>query len=784
MLLHSIRTKILLSFFLLITFISIALLYSQYYFSKKTAYETTENTFLLIANNIASKQNDTKVSLERMIHTTLQNPNIYKPITENIYHPFLTHLIYLINNDNSIYAIYFTQNKNKMYELINITHFAELFRQLHAPNKTKWVVLIYKDDTVQYTFLDQQQHILSTYTSNEKYNIEQRPWYTTALNSNKIVCTSPYVFHQLQKTGFTYSIALKNHKSVFAIDYTLEDLQKYLQKQKLNKASEIFIFNAKGDILSSSNTQTQEHQKSVDSEFLKLFSLNNEKKVLTYSDNNRNYYTIYKKIANNLYLGMKFPLKVLIAPHLKNLLYSFGIALIFIFLALLYIYYATKKIVSPIEALIQQNKKIKKRDFGNVGLIQTDIVEFNDLSHSLVDMAHSISAYQKAQKELLDSIVKLIAEAIDSKSSYTGGHCERVPLLATMLLEAANSSKDETFKNFQFKDKDSLEAFRLGAWLHDCGKVTTPEYVVDKATKLETIYNRIHEIRTRFELLWRDAEIKYFKALLADKNKECAHQKLQKEQDRLKKDFNFIAQINLGGEYMTEEAQTRIRAIGSQEWLRHLDDRLGLSDAELQRYDTKYVQEFPIKEQLLSDKKEHIILRENFDYKSYKDEGFKEEVPKYLYNHGEIYNLCIEKGTLSAEERYKINEHVIMSIKMLEKIPFPQHLKKVPEYAGTHHETLIGTGYPRKLSANQLSIPSRIMAIADIFEALTASDRPYKKAKTLSQALKIMSYMVIEQHIDAELFKLFLESGIYLEYAKKFLKKEQLDKIDIKKYLS
>ena len=164
--------------------------------------------------------------------------------------------------------------------------------------------------------------------------------------------------------------------------------------------------------------------------------------------------------------------------------------------------------------------------------------------------------------------------------------------------------------------------------------------------------------------------------------------------------------------------------------------------------------------------------------------GFKEEVPKYLYNYGELYNLCLEEGTLTTEERFKIDEHVIMSIKMLEQIPFPEELNRIPEYAGTHHETMIGTGYPKQLTKEQLSIPSRVMAIADIFEALTASDRPYKQAKTLSQALKIMSFMVKDQHIDGDLFNLFLRSNIYMEYAKTSLKPEQIDKVNIDDFLS
>jgi len=248
-------------------------------------------------------------------------------------------------------------------------------------------------------------------------------------------------------------------------------------------------------------------------------------------------------------------------------------------------------------------------------------------------------------------------------------------------------------------------------------------------------------------------------------------------------DFEFIASANIGGEYMSPDKQERVRTIANQEWTRNFDDSLGLGEVEILRYDKENAPVLPAREKLLSDKTQHIIKRENFDYEGYERDGFKEEVPENLYNYGEVYNLCIDKGTLSAEERYKINEHVILTIKMLEKIPFPSQMTKIPEYAGTHHETLTGSGYPRKLSAEDLSIPARIMALADVFEALTASDRPYKKAKTLSASVKILSFMVKDKHIDEDVFKLFLRSDLHNVYAKRYLKPEQIDEVDIEQYL-
>ena len=252
---------------------------------------------------------------------------------------------------------------------------------------------------------------------------------------------------------------------------------------------------------------------------------------------------------------------------------------------------------------------------------------------------------------------------------------------------------------------------------------------------------------------------------------------------QLEADFAFVAECNLGGEFMSPEHMQRIRDVGSQTWLRHFDDRLGLSHEELRRYEAEPEALLPAVEHLLADKPTHILARQaakGFDAKY----GIQVAVPEHLYNFGEVYNLCISRGTLSPEERYKINEHVIQTLVMLDQLPWPDHLKRVPEYAATHHETLIGTGYPRKLGEADLSIPARIMAIADIFEALTASDRPYKKAKTLSESIKILSFFKKDKHIDGPLFDLFLTSGVYLKYAQKYLLPEQIDPVDIGKYVS
>ncbi|MQX36650.1 HD family phosphohydrolase [Roseospira navarrensis] len=388
----------------------------------------------------------------------------------------------------------------------------------------------------------------------------------------------------------------------------------------------------------------------------------------------------------------------------------------------------------------------------------------------------------EAQRRLLDSFIELMAGAIDAKSPYTGGHCSRVPDLTRMLTEAACADTDR-FQAFDLTEDEWYE-LHIASWLHDCGKVTSPEYVVDKATKLETIYNRIHEIRTRFEVLWRDARIEELLAVQDGADPAAAAETRERTQADLVEDFAFVATCNVGGEFLDDASIERLRRIGARPWTRHFDDRLGLSVAEAERLRAFPAPPLPVEDRLLSDKPEQVVpwpdntppIREN------DPRGFTLLAPRHQFNLGELYNLSIRRGTLTEEERFKVNDHIVQTIIMLESLPLPPHLRRVPEYAGGHHEKMDGTGYPRGLKAGTMSIPARIMAIADVFEALTAADRPYKKPKTVSEALRIMSFMRNDNHIDPDLFDLFLRSGVWRDYAHRFLDPEQIDAVDIAAY--
>lgn len=331
-----------------------------------------------------------------------------------------------------------------------------------------------------------------------------------------------------------------------------------------------------------------------------------------------------------------------------------------------------------------------------------------------------------AQKELFDALIQLIATAIDEKSPYTAGHCHRVPILTNMIAEAACNINHGPHKDFSMSEADIYE-LSVASWLHDCGKITTPEAVIDKGTKLETIFDRIEIIDTRFEVLKRDAKIAALEAklqTLGEENLEADAPLLSKLK-QLDDDRNFIRTCNVGGESMSDELQQRVG---------------------------------------------EIALYEFKDTEGQKSNFLSEE---------EVYNLNIFRGTLTTEERKVINNHIVTTIKMLESLPYPKHLLNVAEYAGGHHEKMDGTGYPKGLTREQMSIQARMLGIADIFEALTAGDRPYKKAMPLSQTLSILGRMKLENHIDPDLFDVFIWEKVYQRYADEYLTTEQCDEYNL-----
>ena len=781
-----IRTNILLHFLFVLLTLAIALIGLQYYFSEKMARESINDSFHQTAHKIALTLEERDRLSKEILYQIEAHPSIGSVVNTELPLNTVKHFIHTLKRYDNMYAIYLGYANGDFFEVINMHIGQDLHTRYKAPSQTRWTIIKIYDAPAngrirEFIFLDKALNILAKKEEPSTYRVTVRPWYRQAVQIEEPVRSEPYLFSNLQEKGITYSKRLADDKTVLALDFTLKSMHTILQSLPYAQKGNIYLYEKDGTLIGSSvktdgklSRQIQAMVKKEESEKLRVIRENGSK-----------YFAMLIPLSaskKRSYVGITVNYDTIAAPYKEKIYYALAIALVMLLMFIPLTLYLTDHIVSPIKALMRENEKIKARHFDQVKAVDTNIIELIELSDSQISLSKSIQEYQYQQAALLDAFIMLIADAIDAKSAYTGAHCKKVPIIATMLAKEANRNYSPAFEHFHFSNDDEWEAFERAAWLHDCGKITTPEYVVDKATKLETIYNRIHEVRTRFEVIWRDIEIGYYEALLKGEDEKELKKWKEEEQRKLLDDFTFIASCNLGGEFMEEEKVERIKAIAKRTWLRHFDNRLGLSEEELARY-TMDQTSLPATESLLNDGKEHLIERIGFDEKAYHEQGFKLKVPTYLYNRGEIYNLCVQKGTLTDEERFKINEHVIMTIKMLEQLPLPEDMKEVPHIAGEHHETMDGTGYPRCLGKEQLSIPSRIMAIADIFEALTASDRPYKKAKMLSEALKIMYYMKKDQHIDADLFDLFVRSGIYLDYAKAYLEKEQIDDVDIESLL-
>ena len=353
------------------------------------------------------------------------------------------------------------------------------------------------------------------------------------------------------------------------------------------------------------------------------------------------------------------------------------------------------------------------------------ITTFSDESVEIIEALSSQAAIAITNRtlvlhleDLFESFITMINHAIDDKSAHTGDHCNRVPFLTLALAQAVNQHQSGPLKSFSISQA-SLQELKVASLLHDCGKITTPVHIVDKATKLEIIFDRIQLIEMRVEIIMRDVQLNFANKLITS---EAAIE----AQQQLINDFHFLCHCNIGGESMKDADMQRVRDIANSYIWR---DFSGLN---------------------------HFFLNED-----------------------EVANLTIKSGTLNHSERKVINRHIELTISMLEKLNWPKHLRNVPEYAGGHHERMDGMGYPRGLKRNEMSIPARCMGIADIFEALTAKDRPYKKGKALSESLHILGKMKLNQHIDPDLFDIFMWSKVYEQYAEQFMDKSQIDAVDV-----
>ncbi len=364
-------------------------------------------------------------------------------------------------------------------------------------------------------------------------------------------------------------------------------------------------------------------------------------------------------------------------------------------------------------------------------------VEFSNDVETLVRSFASLGAISltntalvQEMEQLFSAFARTIAKAIDEKSPHTGGHCRRVPALTLMLAEEIHKESRGPLADFTMTDADRHE-IDIAGWLHDCGKIATPDHIIEKSKKLQTIFDRIEFVNAKFEIVAKDIEIAYQSKIInaLQKGNTIEVQQLKTSMDRelkqLKLDRSFIQKVNVGGEY--------------------------LSDQDI----------------------------ESIDQVSKSYQLAIEGVATSVLNENEVENLKIRRGTLTDAEKEIMKNHMVITMDILETLPFPKHLQNVTEYALGHHETMDGKGYPRGLTKEQMSVPARLMALADIFEALSAADRPYKSAKPVSECLKIMGSLVENNHLDSDIFAIFVESRVYEKYIREFASTDQLDPFDI-----
>ena len=779
-----IRTFIFLCF--LVTTVAIGL---QYYASQSIAQKSALQLFntkaLIISNNI--KQKDNVIN-----HYSTLLSKFNKLIINQKLHPDALQLFANIMEENKSYNSISLGFKNgDLQQLIHLNK-PQNNQDLPKVESATWLLVsIAKqgDQKIrQFSYFDDTFHFISQHQETTDDNVTNLSWYKEA----KILTTNKSKLFPLANSsslGQTYSITIPHTKTVLAIDVTLDPFSEFVQKTNDNNQNqlldEIYLFNGTGHLLGSNQklielnntdklsfipypelTELALHQKSLN-------------KLNSIIINDKPYYAYVAEVDDkttiNSYLAILVPKETLLLPSIKT---SIQISALCLALLLILSWCFSSPLTNTIKALLGETKKAKSQDYTQLQHIVSRVTEIKELNSSMVEMSQIIEEYQAQQKQMTALFIKQIAQAIDDKSPYTFGHANRVPELGLMLAKASLKSDSPAF---ELANEEMLNEFSSNVWSHHYGKLTTAQQVVSKGTKLEASYNRIHEIRMRFEILWRDAEINYFKQSRAnpEQNKPLK-EALIKQQLQLMRDFGFVAKANLGDTEITEQDLLRLHKIGAQTWFRYFDDRLGLSSIEKLNLTGKK-QKLPAQETLLSDKKEHIIKRNNI---TQVDSGIKIEVADHLYNFGELYNLSIPHGTLTVEDKFEINQSIINTINLLKALPTTHKQATEIKDLSTYHPALKRVISPSKLEEKGFSITQNILLITDIFETLTSIKKPQQPVESLSNAIDILHQLAIDQIIDINLFKLFLSSGVYIKYANKFLHETQIGEVEISKYLN
>ncbi|WP_298942308.1 HD domain-containing phosphohydrolase [uncultured Psychromonas sp.] len=771
---------------LLMTTITVAL---QYYVSQSTAQKSALALYDTKANVISNK---IKQADQIANHYSILLSKFNKLLVNQKIHPDALQLFANVMVENPSYDSISLGFENGNLQQLRHLNNAKNAQSLADAESAKWLLVSVSEQgnqkIRQYTYFDDTFNVISQREEENNENIVNLPWYKDAkiLTSNK---SNVFSLTNSSSLKQTYSIKVPNTQTVLAIDVTLNSLSNNLQiindKNQNSLLDEIYLYNGAGQLLGSNqpierttHTNKLSHiPYPVLSEMAQHHTSMNKLNSVTIND--KPYYVyiaeVDDKTTTNSYLAILVAKETLLLPSIKT---SIQITAFSLALLLILSWCFSSPLTKAIKGLLNEVKRVKGKDYKQLQQVVSRVTELKELNNSMIEMSQSIEDYQIQQKQMTELFIKQIAQAIDEKSPYTFGHANRAPELGMMLAKASLKSDLPAFEQ---ANEVMLSEFTSNAWSYHYGKLTTAQQVTSKSTKLEANYNRIHEIRMRFEILWRDAEITYFKESRSnpEQNKPLK-ETLIKQQLQLMRDFGFVAKANLGDTTMSEQDTLRLHKIGAQTWLRYFDDRLGLSSIEKLRLTDKK-QKLPAQETLLSDKKEHIIKRNNI---TQVDSGIKIEVADHLYNFGELYNLSIPKGTLTIEDKFEINQSTLSTINLLKALPTThKQVIKVRDLSA-YHPVLKQVSCPSDSSNPDFSITSKILLMTDIFETLTSVKTPQQKVESLSTAIDVLHQLAIDQVIDMNLFKLFLSSKIYIKYANKFLYEIQFDDVDISKYLN
>jgi len=498
----TIRSNILTNFLFVVITVALGLLGVQYYFAKQMAYEATEKNFGQQADKVASIVRERDALAKETLYLIEAYPNVseqpsLKPEPERV-----RRLSIPMQRGPNVYSVYVGYDNGDLFEVVNLARKPEIAAYFKAPITAQWMAIKVMETPGgrmrRFEYYDASYAFMQSREEPSEYRANERPWYRQAVQDDAAVRSDPYLFSNLNAPGITFSKQIGGGKAVLAIDFTLDALDALFRSMKFAPSSEIYLLARNKSVIASSETG----RTNIDAELEEKIGGAEQGGIIHFTREGDAWLAMLKPLSTEAgaktWMAFTIDEATMLRPYVEKIYMEIaaGVALLILLLPL--VLYTTGRIVEPIRLLTDETAKIKARRFNEVRAVRTNIIELKALSDSMVSMAASIREYQEAQKAMMDAFIKIIADAIDTKSPYTGGHCKRVPVIAVMLAKVVEAQTEGRFASFALGGKEAWEEFEYGVWLHDCGKITTPEYVVDKATKLETIYNRIHEIRTRF----------------------------------------------------------------------------------------------------------------------------------------------------------------------------------------------------------------------------------------------------------------------------------------------